>query len=247
MKSARPLRAVIVDDEDLARAVVREFLSAHADIEIAAECRNGLEAVRVLSADAPDLLFLDVQMPKLDGFDVLELAPGPYAVVFTTAFDAFALRAFDVSAVDYLLKPFTRERFDAALEKVRDRSASAPALRGLLEEHRSATAPLTRILVRDGAEVHVIPVADIDYIEAQDDYVCIRAGRARRLKQEPLSSLEKALDSAVFARIHRSYILNLDRLARIEPFTRDSRVAILKDGTRLPVSKSGYDRLKTLL
>ena len=247
MTAARKIRALIVDDEELARALIREYLTPHDDVEIVAECRNGLEAVRAISAEAPNLLFLDVQMPKLDGFDVIELAPGDYSVIFTTAFDEYALKAFEVNAIDYLLKPFTRERFDASLARVRSRKPSPKALSSLVHATRERDTPLTRILVRDGTDVHVIPVGDIDFIEAQDDYVSIRSGRSARLKQQRLAALEKALDPASFVRIHRSYILNIDRLARIELFTKDSRVAILKDGTRLPVSKSGYERLKALL
>ncbi len=243
------MRAVVVDDEELARAVVREYLAAHPDVELAAECANGFEAVKAITELRPDLLFLDVQMPKLTGFEVLELVEHPPAVVFTTAYDEFALKAFEVHAVDYLLKPFSRERFDEALTRARKRAAEAPD-RGVAEVTREAVerqGSRDRILIREGAGVAVIPVEKVDLIEAEDDYVRIRAEGKEYRKQTPLGDLEKMLPSSRFVRIHRSILLNVDRLAKLELYAKDSRVAILKDGTRLPVSRSGYARLKELL
>lgn len=243
------IRAVIVDDEELARAILREYLSAHRDVEIVAECSNGFDAVKAVAERRPDLLFLDIQMPKLNGFEVLELIDPVRSVIFTTAFDQYALRAFEVHAVDYLLKPFSAERLAQALDLVRRRSPrSGPeALDGLVKDAREHNKPLERILIRDGAKVHVIPVGKIDYFEAQDDYVCIKSEGKDHLKQETLATLENLLDQGRFIRIHRSYILNIERLARIELYAKDSRVAILQDGARLPVSRSGYARLKPLL
>jgi len=243
------LRAVIVDDEDLARAILREYLAAHADIEIAAECSNGFDAVKVVADCRPELLFLDIQMPKLNGFEVLELiGPGP-AVIFTTAYDQYALRAFEVHAVDYLLKPFTAERLGQALERASRRTAhlEREPIAALVQDVRRHNKPLERILIRDGSKVHVIPAEKIDYIEAQDDYICVKTGGKEHLKQETLANLEDLLDQSRFIRIHRSYILNIERLARLELYAKDSRIAILQDGTRLPVSRSGYARLKPLL
>ena len=245
----RRLRVAIVDDEELARAVLREYLADHADVEIVAECANGFEAVKAANDLAPDLLLLDIQMPKLDGFEVLELiGPGP-AVVFVTAFDQYALQAFEVHAVDYLLKPFTAERLSRSLELARDRigRGEAPPPQAIASEARRRTRPLERILVRDGPRVHVIPAARIDCIEAQDDYVGIRSGGKTYLKQETMASLEDLLDPGRFIRIHRSYILNIERLARLELLAKDNRVAILTDGSQLPVSRTGYERLKPLL
>jgi two-component system, LytTR family, response regulator len=236
------LRAVIVDDEELARAFLREMLRPHAEIEVAAECANGFEAVKAVAEHSPDLLFLDVQMPKLDGFEVLELIdPGP-AVVFVTAYDQYAMRAFDAHAVDYLLKPFGAERFERALERAKARLGERKLPTEVAEE-RPATDRPQRIVVKDATKVHVIPLDKLDYVEAQDDYVALHSGGKSYLKQQPIGSLESALDPARFVRIHRSAIVNLERVARIEPYGKESRLAILHDGTRLPVSRSGYARL----
>lgn len=243
------ITAVIVDDEELARAILREYLAAHPGIEIVAECSNGFEAVKAVSELAPDLLFLDIQMPKLSGFEVLELiGPGP-AVIFVTAYDQYALRAFEVHAVDYLLKPFTPERLAEALERARQRMErnEASPVPVLVRQARASARPLERVLVKDGSRVHVIPVEKIDYVEAQDDYVGIKAGGKEYLKQDTMAELESLLPPERFIRIHRSYILNIDRLMRLEPYAKDSRVAILADGTQLPVSRAGYAKLKPLL
>lgn len=237
------LRAVIVDDEELARGFLREMLRPHPEIEIVAECPNGFEAVKAVAETSPDLLFLDVQMPKLDGFEVLELIePGP-VVIFVTAWDQYATRAFDAHAVDYLLKPFRTERFERALERAKLRLGER---RVPLEAAAAARPPQERpqrIAVKDGPRVHVIPLDKLDYAEAQDDYIALHSQGKSYLKQQPIAGLEAMLDPARFVRIHRSYIVNLERVARIEPFTKDSRVAILTDGARLPVSRSGYARL----
>jgi two-component system, LytTR family, response regulator len=254
MTSSDSLRVVIVDDEPLARAIVREFLGKHPDIEVVAECGNGFEAVKTVTELAPDLLFLDVQMPKLSGFEVLELVGREVPVVFTTAFDQYALRAFEVHAVDYLLKPFSEERFAEALSRARERvqakaqgTSETLDVAALTAAARPKHAPLERVLIRDGAQVHVIPVDRIDYVEAQDDYVCFKAEGKQHLKDQTLAAVETSLDPNRFVRIHRSYLLNIDRLARVELYAKDSRVAILQDGRRLPVSRAGYARLSKLL
>ena len=250
----RVLRAVIVDDEAPARALVREYLVAHPYVSVVAECTNGFEAVKSIGELAPDVVFLDVQMPKLDGFEVVELlAPGP-VVVFCTAYDEYALRAFEVHAVDYLLKPFGRERLAEALARVRSRLAGVVSTAGAAAP-RSGSAALAqaarapgrfaeRLIVRDGAEVHVIAVPDVDRVEAQDDYVEIHAGGKSWLKQQSLAEIEQSLDPARFVRVHRSHLVPLDRIARIEPWGKDSRIAILKDGSEVPVSRGGYQRLR---
>ena len=243
------IRAVTVDDEELARAVLREFLAAHADVEIVAECANGFEAVRAVTELRPDLLFLDIQMPKLDGFEVLELIGNEVAVIFVTAYDEFALRAFEVHAVDYLLKPFSPERLAEALDHAKSHLAQRAPLpvKALVSAARPKDGPAQRILIRDGSRVHVISVDRLDYIQAQDDYVCLHSEGKGLLKEQTLAELETILDPNRFVRIHRSYILNVERLTRVEPYGRDSRIAILTDGTRLPVSRSGYLRLGELL
>ena len=246
------MKALIIDDEELARAVVREHLAAHPDMEVAAECANGFEALKAAALHQPDLIFLDIQMPKLDGFEVLELleAEGKRpAVVFVTAYDQHALRAFEAHAVDYLLKPFSKERFDAALAKARALAAqpAAPPLPAIeLAAAARQGKPLERIVVKDGPKVTVVHLDRLDWIQAQDDYVLLRTEGKSLLKQQTLASLETQLDPSRFIRIHRSYILNLDRLVRVEQDTKEHRDAILRDGTRLPVSRAGYQRLREL-
>ena len=249
-ETPRRLRVAIVDDEELARSVVREYLSAEAAVEIVAECANGFEAVKAVAELRPDVLFLDVQMPKLDGFEVLELVVHDVAVVFTTAYDEYALRAFEVHAVDYLLKPFGPERLSAALARVRerlDRAEPQPAVSDLAAAARARQGYSSRVLVRDGPRVHVIPVDRIDYVQAQDDYICFRSHGKDYLKEQTLVEAEASLDPARFVRVHRSYLLNVDRLARVDLDERENRVAVLVDGKTLPVSRSGYERLSRLL
>ena len=247
------IRAVIVDDEELARYLVREYLNQAGGVEVIAECANGFEAVKAITERKPDLVFLDVQMPKLDGFEVLELIDPSIAVIYVTAYDQYAMRAFDAHAVDYLLKPFSPDRFKKAIERARLRLGEpAPVKPRISATELSAAArppeqKLERIVVKDGAKVHIIPIEKLDYVEAQDDYVALRSEKKNYLKQQTISSVETQLDPKKFVRIHRSYIVNLERIARIEPYTKDSRVAVLTDGTQLPVSRSGHARLKELL
>jgi two-component system, LytTR family, response regulator len=245
----RKWKAVIVDDEELARTLLREMLNAHPEVSVVAECGNGMEAVKAASEHQPDLMFLDVQMPKLTGFDVLELIDrNAMAIVFVTAFDQYAMKAFDVHAVDYLLKPFSRERFEAALERAKSQEGKkAVDLAELAAASRPAGQYVERIVVKDGSKVSLIAVSKLDYAEALDDYVSLVSEGKKHLKQQTISGLELALDPALFVRIHRSYIVNLERVARIEPYGKDSKVAILTNGAKLPVSRAGFARLKLLL
>jgi len=249
MTDDQTLRVVIVDDEPLARAVIREFLTPHPGVEVVADCANGFEAVKAVTDLAPDLMFLDVQMPKLDGFEVLELLGRAMPVIFTTAYDQYALRAFEVHAVDYLLKPFNEERFAEALTRARARiqAQELPPMDELVADARPRQGPVERVLIRDGSQVHVLPVDRIDYVEAQDDYISFRADGKDYLKDQTLAAAEMQMDPARFVRIHRSYLLNIERIARVELYAKDSRVAILRDGRRLPVSRAGYTRLAKLL
>lgn len=248
------MRVIIVDDEELARALVREFLGSHADIAIVAECANGFEAVKAITELAPDLVFLDIQMPKLNGFEVVELAGRKTRYLFVTAYDQYALKAFEIHAVDYLLKPFSQQRFNEALAHARTSIAisagqsagNIPAVDAVLQELAQRSKPLERVLIRDGARVHVLACEQIDYIEAQDDYVCIRAAGKAYLKSQRMADLESQLDPAAFVRIHRSYIVNIASVSRIEQ-GKDSHTAILKDDTRIPVSRSGYQKIRSLL
>jgi len=245
---SEPLRVIIVDDEEPARLAVRQDLAAIGGVTVVAECANGFEAVKAVSEHPVDLLLLDVQMPKLDGFDVLELVGRDVPVVFITAYDEFALKAFEVHAVDYLLKPFARERLAAALDRARARGGQKlPDPAAVRAAARPNETLVDRIVIRDGPQVHVLPVSKIDYAEAQDDYVAFHAAGKSLLKEQTLGDLEQQLDPRRFVRVHRSYILNIERLARVELYAKDSRVAILKDGTRIAVSRPGYTRLRALL
>ncbi len=245
------IRTILVDDEELARQLLREYLSSETDIEIVAECGNGFDAVKLVAEHQPDLLFLDVQMPKLDGFEVLELIGSGVAVVFVTAYDQYATKAFDASAVDYLLKPFEIERFKTALDRVRQRIASKTHASVNASELRQAATPpgqyAQRLVVREGASLHVVPIEQLDYAEAQDDYVALHTRGKLHLKQQTISNLESSLDPSRFVRVHRSFLVNLERIARVEPYTKDTRMAILAGGSKIPVSRSGYLRLKELM
>jgi two-component system LytT family response regulator len=242
------LKALLVDDEELARLLLREFLAGQPDVEIIGECSNGFDAVKAIQELKPDLVFLDVQMPKLDGFEVLELIQTPTAIVFVTAYDQYATKAFDAAAVDYLLKPFDEARFQTALNRVRRRLAEstnvAPDANQLKKAAKAPGQFAERIVVKDGTRVHIIPVKQLDYVEAQEDYVAIHSAGKTYLKQQTISGLEETLNPTQYIRVHRSYIVSLDQVSKIEPFTKDSRVAILKNGARVPVSRTGYLRLK---
>ena len=247
MDVGRPLRAILVDDEALARDLLREHLARHPDVKILAECANGLDAVKAIGELAPDLVFLDIRMPGLDGFEVLELLPkredGGPAVVFVTAYDEFALKAFDANAVDYLLKPFDRARFEAALERARRRRGLPPAAAAAAR----GPGPLARVVVKDGATITILPVASIEWVKAEDDYVLLRARGRNHLKQETLATLEAQLPAERFVRIHRSYVLALDRLDRLRPTPTGGQEALLTDGTVLPVSRAGARLLRDRL
>jgi two-component system LytT family response regulator len=248
MSPKNTIQTIIVDDEEPARLVLREFLSAHEEVKIIAECANGFDAVKAITESKPDLVILDIQMPKLNGFEVLELVDRPPAVIFATAYNQYAIKAFEVHAVDYLLKPFSKERLTEALVHAKGHlKKKSFTVQELASAAGMRPSPLERILVKDGSKVHVIPVEKIDYIEAQDDYVAIKSDGKTHLKQERMAELEKELDASKFVRVHRSYILNLERIARIELYAKDSRMAILKDGTKLLISRAGYDKLKTML
>ncbi len=250
------LKTLVVDDEAPARALLLEYLAVHADIEVLGECANGFEAVKRIGELSPDLVFLDVQMPKLDGFEVLELLDPRPAVVFCTAYDEYALKAFEVHAVDYLLKPFGRERLAEALDRVRARLAGAspanvPATTVAPATLAAATRPvgqwLERLVIKDGPSVHVVAIDRVEYLEAQDDYVAVHADGKVWLKHQTLAELAEQLDPQRFVRVHRSFVLPLERIARLELYAKDSRVAILHDGRQLPVSRAGHARLKELM
>jgi len=242
-------RVLIADDEAPARAVLREMIAARPDLELVGEAADGLEAVDLAQARNPDLLFLDVQMPRLDGFEVLELLQPSIGVVFTTAYDRYALRAFEVNAVDYLLKPFTEARFRQALERAEQRrggqrpvSASA-----LAAAARPSGTFASRLVIKEGARVAVLPVDDLDYARAQGDYVELVSGSRSWLKEQTLQDLEAVLDPSRFVRLHRSYLIQASRLGRIEPISKDAKVAVLNSGARIPISAKGLTRLQAWL
>jgi two-component system LytT family response regulator len=228
-----------------------EHLTKIPDIEVIGQAANGFEAVKQIEDLNPELIFLDIQMPKLSGFEVMELlgerAP---AVIFTTAFDEYALRAFEVHAVDYLLKPVEPPRLEAAVaraaERLRNRTP-APSAHELSAAARPPGRALERVLIRHEGRVHVLPVERLDFIEAQDDYLSFASGGKRFRKQQTMSEIETQLDAARFVRIHRSFILNIERLARIDLYGKDSWLAILADGTKLPMSRTGHAKLKELI
>jgi two-component system LytT family response regulator len=243
-------RVLIVDDEPLARESLSLALSEFKEIEILGECENGFEAVKAIKEKKPDIVFLDIQMPKLDGFDVLELlGENPPFIIFVTAYDQYAVKAFESHALDYILKPVSPERLKKAIQKVWEqlRLKHNQPVGQLLNSHHFQKTPLARILVRDRTNVTIIPVEEIVYFEAQVDYVNIHTEERSHLKKQTLSQLETLLDSRQFIRIHRSFILNINYLKKIEPYSKDSRIAKLKTGITLPVSRSGYGRILKLI
>lgn len=245
------MRILIVDDEALARAFLAEQLRDLPGMQVVGEAANGFEAVKLAEEHRPELLLLDVQMPKLSGLEVMELLgeQGP-AVIFVTAHDAFALKAFDLHAVDYLLKPVEPARLKQALERASNRlqaRTQGPSPAAVAAAARPPAQPLERVVIREGTQVHLLKTQDIDYIVAQDDYLCFAAGERRLRKQQTLAQLEAQLDPACFVRIHRSFMLNVQRIARIEPYGKDSWMVMLSSGGHLPLSRAGYQRLKAVL
>ncbi|HEX9509851.1 MAG TPA: LytTR family transcriptional regulator DNA-binding domain-containing protein [Puia sp.] len=291
------IKAIIIDDEPLARLIVQEYLQAYPEITVVQECTDGFEGIKAIQQYHPDLLFLDIQMPKINGFEMLELVEEPPAVIFTTAFDEYAIRAFEAHAVDYLLKPFNKQRFDKAIRKWLDQHAltqaavppatqTIPGAQGSPDaagsgtsiEPGSATRPSTepapssrptadtrentralletaahsplqqhRVVVKTGGKIKIIPVEDIHYLEASDDYVKIHTHNGAFLKNKTMSYFEQVLDGSQFVRTHRSYILNVQQVTRIDPYEKDSHLCILQSGAQVPVSKAGYVKLKAVL
>lgn len=242
-------RVLIADDEAPARALLRELVGARPGLELVGEASDGLEAVELARTRGPELLFLDVQMPRLDGFEVLELLDPGIGVVFTTAYDQYALRAFEVNAVDYLLKPFTEARFAQALERAEQRLGAPRPVSGaaLASAARPAGCFAARLVIKDGARVELLPVTELDYARAQGDYLELVSGARSWLKEQTLHELEAALDPARFVRLHRSYLIQGERLVRVEPVSKDARVAVLTTGARIPVSDSGLRRLQAFI
>ncbi|WP_339878569.1 LytTR family DNA-binding domain-containing protein [uncultured Algoriphagus sp.] len=238
------IKTLIIDDEPLAAGIVQEFLANFPQFEILGICQNGFQGLKSIQEHEPDLIFLDVQMPKITGFEMLELLDEPPAVIFTTAFDQFALQAFDAMAIDYLLKPFSQERFIQAIERFLAqqgaKNESGQRMNELAEKRN-------RLVVRVKNEIKIIPTHEVNFFEAEDDYIAIHTATGKYLKKMTMKSLEEALDPARFARVHRSYLVNLNEITKIEPYERDNYLVLLRGGEKVPVSKTGYSKLRQVL
>lgn len=248
---SKKIKTIIVDDEKLARDIVKTYMRKYEDIEIVAECSNGFEALKQINELKPDLIFLDIQMPKITGFELLEILEEPPVIIFTTAFDQYALKAFEVNATDYLLKPFSLERFDEALQKafrlLSNKPESVQQLKNLSTLIDKKEEYLERVVVKNGQKISIIPIEEIKYIEAQDDYTMLYSEKGNFLKQKTMKYFEENLDPKNFIRIHRSYFTKITFIKQIELFEKESYRVILQDGNKLPVSKSGYQKLKEIL
>lgn len=243
------IRTILIDDESLARDIVKHYLSDFPEIEVVAECSDGFEGLKAITQHQPDFIFLDIQMPKINGFEMLELVEKPPAVIFTTAFDEYAIKAFEVNAIDYLLKPIEKSRFDLAIQKLPLRLANAEgvATQELLDSAAMSPAQNNRVVVKKNGIIKIIAVTDIHYLEADDDYVKLSTTEGIFHKNKTMSFFEHTLDPGQFIRIHRSYIINLAQVTRIELKEKDSYIVLLKSDIWLPVSKTGYVKLKTAL
>ena len=239
------MKAIIIDDEPLARMMVKEYLQSYPNITVAEECNDGFEGIKAIQQHQPDLIFLDIQMPKINGFEMLELIDNPPQVIFTTAFEEYAIKAFDAHAADYLLKPFSKERFDKAMQKLQQQRVNAvPAI---VETAMQSTVPNNRIVVKDNGKIKIIPLAQVQWLEAADDYVKIITAEGSFLKKKTMQHFENSLSPQEFIRVHRSYIVNAALITRIDLHEKDSHLALLTTGARLPVSKAGYTKLKEVL
>jgi len=246
------ISTIIIDDEPLARDIVKRYVAEVPAIKVLAECSDGFEALRQIQIHKPDLLFLDIQMPKLDGFELLEVLEYSPAIIFTTAFDQFAIKAFEMNAVDYLLKPFSKERFENAVQKAilklsAEKNQIASSIENLKEQTQELRGALDRVVTRLGSKVSVIPIDRIWYIESADDYVMIYSELGNHLKEKTMKFFEEHLPANNFVRIHRGSIINLAQIAAIEPYTKDTNIVTLKCGAKLRASAEGYKKLRAML
>ena len=241
------MNVIIIDDEPLARSIIKEYLQPYSEIKILAECSDGFEGLKAVQQFAPDIIFLDIQMPKITGFEMLELIDKPPAVIFTTAFDEFAIKAFESNAVDYLLKPFSKERFDKSIQKYLQQNKIPEKTEAVLESAAQSPVQQNRIVVKDGYKIKIIPVTQIHYIEAADDYVKIFIPEGSFLKKKTMGYFEDSLQQFQFVRVHRSYIVNTQLITRIDAYEKDSHLVLLSTGAKIPVSKAGYGKLKEVL
>lgn len=247
------IKAIIIDDEAPARRIISEYLKEYEEIVIICECEDGFEGARKILELRPDIIFLDIQMPRISGFELLELISGEITplIIFTTAYDSFAIRSFDYNACDYLLKPIEKERFDRALrravEQFNNKKSSIRKISRLIDEGMRRDGYLDRIVIRSGNQIDIVQSDDLICLEASDDYVILHAGKGNWQKKQTLKFYENKLDPGEFVRVHRSFIVKVSAIKRIEPYSKDAFLAILKDGSKISVSKSGYSRLKELL
>ncbi len=241
-------KVILIDDEPLARTLLLEYLENYPELEVVAECNDGFEGAKAIAQHQPDLLFLDIQMPRINGFELLEIIQEQPAVIFTTAYDEYALKAFEANALDYLLKPFSRQRFDQAVQKwMNQPSGRNKLISSIRETPLKQPDEQLRIVIKDGPEIKIIPTAEVEYLEAYGDYVKIHHKGRTHLKKKTMNYFEKTLDPKQFIRIHRSYIMNLNELTKIESFEKNSYIAILRSGARIPISRTAYAPLKELL
>jgi len=242
------MNCIIIDDEPLARSLILEYLQHYPSIKVVQECNDGFEGLKAIMQHHPDLIFLDIQMPRINGFEMLELIDLPLAVIFTTAFEAYAIKAFEAHAVDYLLKPFSKERFDKAVQKwLQQKDSSSTNTQQLLNAVAASTGQQNRIVVKDNGKIKIIPIREVQYLEAADDYVKIHTAEGYFLKNKTMQHFEQLLEAQNFVRIHRSYIINIHLITRIDPYEKENHLAILSSGQKLPVSKNGYIKLKVIL
>lgn len=238
------IKTLIIDDEPLAASIVQEFLANYPQFELLGVCQNGFQGLKAIQEHEPDLIFLDVQMPKITGFEMLELLDEPPSVIFTTAFDQYALKAFDAMAIDYLLKPFSQDRFAQSIEKF---LAQQGGNRESTQKLNELAEKRNRLVVRVKNEIKIIPTHEVSFFEAEDDYIAIHTSSGKYLKKMTMKSLEEALDPAKFVRVHRSYLIHLNEITKIEPYERDNYLVLLRGGKKVPVSKTGYARLRQVL
>jgi two-component system LytT family response regulator len=243
------MKVIIIDDEPLARSMVKEYLQTFSQMEVVAECGDGFEGIKAIMHYKPELIFLDIQMPKINGFEMLELVEEPPAVIFTTAFDDYAIKAFETHAIDYLLKPFSRERFCKAVEKFLKQPAvqQKNAAQHLVHSGTGIPTQNERIVVKTAGKIKIIVIPQILYLEAADDYVKIYTAEGTFLKNKTMGFYEASLPANGFVRTHRSYIVNVQEITRIDPYEKEAHLAILKSGAKIPVSKAGYVKLRSVL
>ncbi|MEQ8243648.1 LytTR family transcriptional regulator DNA-binding domain-containing protein [Fulvivirga sp.] len=243
------IKAIIIDDEQLARDLIKKFLSENSTVEVVAECTNGFDGAKAIAEHKPDLIFLDVQMPKLTGFEMLEIIDERPIIIFSTAFDQYAIKAFEQSAADYLLKPYSKARFQEALAKAIGQVENKQP-NGTIEkvlESKQAQEQLDRVVIKNGSKILILSIDNISHFEAQDDYVAIYSEGKKYLKQLTMKYLENSLPKDQFVRVHRSFIVAIAGIDKLEPYSKDAFIAILKSGDKVSVSRSGYNALKEAL